>query len=161
MTDPMNNIQIIPYSVAYQPDFKRINLEWISESFAVEPHDLEQLDHPEDHILPHSGVILLAKQGDEVLGTVALINTTKPGEPLEFELAKMAVSKTARGLGIGRLLCQAAIDAARQSGSSRVWLESNRKAMAAIQLYFSVGFVEIPLKPSPYTRADICMELVF
>ena len=157
----METVQTINYTPDYQLDFKRINLEWISDSFEVEPHDLEQLDHPENHILPNGGAILLARQGDEILGTVALINTTKPGEPLEFELAKMAVSKTARGLGIGRLLCKAAVDAARQAGAARVWLESNRKAVAAIQLYLSVGFAEIPLRPSPYTRADICMELFF
>ena len=157
----MNTITIASYSAAYQPDFKRINLEWISESFAVEPHDLEQLDHPEAHILPNGGAILLALRDDEVLGTVALVNTTSPGAALEFELAKMAVAKEARGLGIGRLLCEAAVDFTRQTGAGRVWLESNRRAVAAIQLYRSVGFVEIPLKPSPYTRADICMELLF
>ncbi|MBO0934523.1 GNAT family N-acetyltransferase [Fibrella sp. HMF5036] len=158
----MNDTRIISYAATYQPDFKRINLEWISESFAVEPHDLEQLDHPEDHILPRGGAILLALRDNTILGTVAMINTaevdaTKP----DFELAKMAVAKEARGLGIGRLLCEAAIDFARQAGASRVWLESNRKAVAAIQLYLSLGFVEAPLKPSPYTRADIYMELNF
>lgn len=157
----MNTPIIISYEAPYQADFKRINLEWISDMFAVEPHDLEQLDHPEDHILPNGGTILLALRGNDVLGTVALINTTKPGDALEFELAKMAVAKEARGLGIGRLLCEAAVDAARQAGASRVWLESNRKAVVAIQLYLSVGFIEIPLKPSPYTRADVCMEIVF
>ncbi len=157
----METIQTITYAPAYQSDFKRINLEWISEMFAIEPHDLEQLDHPEAHILPNNGAILLAKRGDEVLGTVALINTTKPGDPLEYELAKMAVSKTARGLGIGRVLCEAAVDAARQAGAKRLWLESNRKAAVAVQLYLSVGFVHIPLRPSPYTRADVCMEMIF
>ena len=157
----METIQTITYAPAYQSDFKRINLEWISEMFAIEPHDLEQLDHPEAHILPNNGAILLAKRGDEVLGTVALINTTKPGDPLEYELAKMAVSKTARGFGIGRVLCEAAVDAARQAGAKRLWLESNRKAAVAVQLYLSVGFVHIPLRPSPYTRADVCMEMIF
>ncbi|MBO0938005.1 GNAT family N-acetyltransferase [Fibrella sp. HMF5335] len=156
----MNGIQIIYYTPTYQADFKRINLEWISDSFSVEPHDLEQLDYPEDHILPRGGTILLALRDTEILGTVAMINTAKPDAPEpDFELAKMAVAKEARGLGIGRLLCEAAIDFARHTGTRRVWLESNRKAVAAIQLYLSVGFVEVPLTPSPYARADIRMEL--
>jgi putative acetyltransferase len=157
----MNDVQITPYSPAYQADFKRINVEWISDLFTLEPHDLEQLDQPEDHILPNGGIILLALKNGEVLGSVAMINTTKLGAPLEFELAKMAVSKDARGLGIGRLLCEAAVDFAQKAGAHRVWLESNKKAAVAVQLYLSVGFVHIPLRPSPYTRADVCMELYF
>ena len=152
----MNHVTIIPYSPQHQAAFKQINIDWITDLFAVEVHDLEQLDHPELHILPNDGEILLAQKGDTILGTVAIIRTG----PDEFELAKMGVAKEARGLGIGRLLCKAAVDYARNKGARRVWLESNKKAAAAVQLYESVGFVHIPLRDSPYTRADVHMELL-
>lgn len=151
----MEVVTIIPYSPIYQPDFRRINVEWISDMFTLEPHDLEQLDHPDEHILPNGGAILLARQGNVIVGTVALIGT---GEG-EYELAKMGIAKEARGLGIGRLLCQAAVAYARQQGMQRVWLESNKKAAVAVGLYERLGFRHIPLRDSPYARANVHMEL--
>lgn len=151
----MSTLAIIPYDPVYQPDFERLNVAWISASFVVEPHDLEQLQHPEEFILPNNGAIFLAKLDDEIVGTVALVNTGNTG----FELAKMCVSPSVQGLGIGKKLCLAAIDYARQLGLASIWLESNRKSTTAISLYNSVGFREVPMQPSPYARADIRMEL--
>lgn len=151
----MNNFTIIPYEPRYQPDFKRLNVEWISRDFTLEPHDLEQLDHPETHILPNQGAIFLARLDDEIVGTVALVNTGETG----FELAKMSVTPKAQGRGIGKQLCLAALDYARQIGLRSVWLESNRRAKTALALYEKVGFREVPLVPSPYARADIRMEI--
>ncbi len=151
----MNDISIVPYAPEYQSDFKRINVAWISEHFQIEAHDLEQLDHPEAHILPNGGQILLAQSGHEIIGTVALIATGADS----FELAKMSVIPAFQGRGIGKVLALAAVNYARQAGAQLVWLESNRKAKAALELYRRIGFVEVPLKPSPYTRADVCMEL--
>jgi len=156
----MNDISIIPYSAAYQSDFKRLNIEWISRFFAVEPHDLEQLDHPEVHILPNNGQIFLARLGDRIVGCVAMVNMSDPPqENSEFELAKMAVSPTVQGKGIGKKLCIAAIDYARQLGVKTIWLESNRILTPALTMYASVGFREVPSVPTPYSRADIRMEM--
>ncbi|QMW03580.1 GNAT family N-acetyltransferase [Spirosoma foliorum] len=151
----MNEVSIIPYSPEYQPDFKRLNIEWISHYFTVEPHDLEQLDQPETYILPNNGQIFLAKIGDEIVGCVAMINMGETG----FELAKMAVSPNTQGKGIGKKLCVAAIDYARQLGVKTVWLESNRILTPALTMYARVGFREVPSVPTPYSRADIRMEM--
>ena len=152
----MEQLTIIPYAPQHQAAFKQINVAWISDLFVVEPHDIEQLDHPETYILPNGGEILLAQQGTTIVGTVALIRTGAD----EFELAKMGILKEARGLGIGRLLCRAAVDYARQMGAKRIWLESNKKATVAVQLYERIGFRHIPLRESPYARADVHMELL-
>ncbi len=151
----MNDISIISYEPRYQPDFKRLNIAWISELFSVEDHDLEQLDHPEVHILPNGGHILLAKWDNDIIGTAALVPTGNDS----YELAKMSVTPACQGKGVGKQLALAAIDYARQSGATMVWLESNRKAKAAVELYKRIGFVEVPLRPSLYTRADVCMEM--
>ncbi|WP_020606694.1 GNAT family N-acetyltransferase [Spirosoma spitsbergense] len=152
----VNDLSVIPYSPEYQGDFKRLNVAWISALFALEPHDLEQLDHPEIHILPNNGAIFLAQSNGNIVGTVAMIKT---GEG-EFELAKMSVTPAVQGRGAGNLLALAAIDYARGQNARVVWLESNRKAQTALRLYERVGFREVPLIPSPYARADIRMEMV-
>ncbi|WP_020595154.1 GNAT family N-acetyltransferase [Spirosoma panaciterrae] len=156
----MDTISIITYSPEFQPDFKRLNLEWISRYFAVEAHDVEQLDHPEIHVLPRNGQIFLAQLDNQIVGCVAMVNTGAPEQGnAEFELAKMAVSPTVQGKGIGKKLCLAAIDYARQLGVRTIWLESNRMLTPALTMYASVGFREVPSVPTPYARADIRMEM--
>ncbi len=151
----MTDLTIIPYAPEYQPDFKRLNIAWISQYFTVEPHDEEQLDHPEEHVLPNDGQIFFAKTGDQIVGCTAMVNMGSSG----FELAKMAVSPTMQGRGIGKLLALVAIDYARQLGVKTVWLESNRILTPALTMYERVGFREVPRVPTPYARADIRMEL--
>ena len=156
----MPEIAILPYEPRYQPDFKRLNLEWISQYFTVEAHDLEQLDQPEVYVLPNGGQIFfarrgVAKHGNDIVGCVAVVNTGLTG----FELAKMAVSPQAQGQGIGKQLALAAIDYARQLGVKTLWLESNRVLTPALTMYERVGFREVPSVPTPYARADIRMEL--
>ena len=156
----VNHIAIIPYEPRYQPDFKRLNLEWIARYFAVEAHDLEQLDQPEVHVLPNGGQIFFAqrgfaRRGNEIVGCVAIVNTGATG----FELAKMAVSPDVQGQGVGKRLCVAAIDYARQLGAKTLWLESNRILKPALAMYERVGFREVASVPTPYARADIRMEL--
>ena len=83
--------------------------------------------------------------------------------PGEFEVAKMAVTDAAQGLGIGRRLLQATIETARESGAARLFLETNSVLAPAIRLYESVGFRHVPAerrKVSPYARSDVQMELI-
>lgn len=151
----MHTVFIRPYQPDDQPAFQQLNETWIRHYFTLEPHDREQLEQPDVHVLPNGGQIFLAVAGSDVIGCVAIINMGDAG----YELAKMAVAPTAQGKGIGRLLGQAAIDYARQQGIARLWLESNRRLTPALSLYRSLGFVEVASIPTPYSRADIRMEL--
>ncbi len=148
-------VQIIDYESRYAARFKSLNIAWISNYFEVEPHDLEQLDHPEDHILNNGGRILFARLGETIVGTVALIKV----DEATMELAKMAVDETIRGQGIGRKLCLTAIEKARQAGVTQLVLESNRKLAPALHLYRTVGFQEVAMIETPYSRADIRMSI--
>ena len=148
---------IAPYDPAYASKFAELNYHWIAETYGVEPHDHEILDHPYEAVIAEGGQIFFALSGGEVAGTVAMI----PYEDDAFELTKMAVDPAYRGQGIGDKLMQACIDFTRPSPRSKIILESNTKQEAAIHLYRKFGFVETPLDPnSQYVRANIRMELV-
>lgn len=147
--------RIISYQPLYKADFKRVNEEAITETFPLEPHDLDQLDYPETFILPNGGTILLAEQDGLIVGTVAMINTG----PGEYELVKVAVTREYRGSGLGRQLCEAAIEFARKNKAKKVWLEANSALTNAIHIYEELGFKHVPLAPSLYSRADVRMEL--
>ena len=153
----MQELTLSNYQKKYAKVFKQLNLEWIEKYFVVEEHDLEQLSYPEEHIINTGGDIFFALYNGEVAGVCALIKT---GDG-EFELAKMAVSPNFRGMQIGYKLGMHTIEMARLMGAKRVWLESNRRLIPALNLYRKLGFKEIPLTFTPYARADIRMEIVF
>ncbi|HEY0977036.1 MAG TPA: GNAT family N-acetyltransferase [Flavobacteriales bacterium] len=147
---------IIDYAPRYQSDWKRINVDWISKDFVVEEVDLEVLDHPQENLIDRGGCILLAMEGDTVVGTCALL-LAAPGA---YQMVKMAVDEAWRGHGIGRKLGEAIIEKARELGGHTLMLYSNRSgSAAAVALYRDLGFQERPLPTQAYARADIYMEL--
>ncbi|MBD3581262.1 GNAT family N-acetyltransferase [Flavobacterium selenitireducens] len=90
-----------------------------------------------------------------IAGTFALHKT---GER-EYELSKMAVAETMRGKGLGKRMCSLALEEACRRNASRIILYSSRSLENAIHIYRETGFVEIPLEPGIYNRANIKMEL--
>lgn len=151
----IERVVIEPFAEDDAEAFERLNLAWIESHFEVEDADRETLGDPFGHVLDPGGAIFVARLDGEVIGTVAMI----PMEEGCYELAKMAVSPHARGLGIGEQLGRAALDWARERGAPRVFLESNRRLQPALALYRKLGFVEVIGPPSPYVRADVQMEL--
>jgi ribosomal protein S18 acetylase RimI-like enzyme len=149
-------IKILPFGTAYAQAFAELNYQWIEESYGIEEHDREILDHPFESVIKPGGEIFFALVGEAAAGTVAMIRM----DAESFELAKMAVSPEFRGFGLGDKLMRACIDHARSAGAKCIILESNTKQEAAIRLYRKHGFVEIPLDPnSHFVRANIRMRL--
>lgn len=138
--------------------FLRLNEDWISKFFELEPADREVISDPKTHILDCGGQICIAESNGEPIGCCALL-VIAPGE---FELAKMTVAESSRGHGTGRKLLQFAINVARLMGAHRLYLESNTKAEAAIHLYEQIGFRHLPgpSHPSKYSRANVFMEML-
>ncbi|MEO8660319.1 MAG: GNAT family N-acetyltransferase [Bryobacteraceae bacterium] len=140
--------------------FRQLNEEWITRYFALEAKDVHALEHPEDAILKGGGRIFFSVKDGVPVGCCALVSTADG----EFEVAKMAVTEQAQGLGIGRGLLQRVIDEARDAGATRLFLNTNTVLTPAIRLYESVGFRHIPAErvaPSEYVRANVFMELWF
>lgn len=150
------SIKILDYQPQYQPYFERFNKDWLEEHFYVEPIDEWVLGNPEEAILKEGGKIYFAAENEVIIGTVAL----KAAGPGIFEMTKMAVSKDYQGSGTGKLLCQTAIEKAKEAGAKKIILYSHRKLAPAIHIYRKLGFTEIPVETGKYERADIMMELV-
>ena len=153
----MQEISIVEFDPKYSRAFGDLNYQWIAETYGIEEHDREILDHPQEAVIDAGGQIFFAVAGNGVAGTVAMI----PFDDASYELTKMAVDPEFRGRGIGDKLMEACIDFTRESARTSIILESNTKQAAAIQLYRKFGFRETPLDPnSQYVRANIRMELV-
>jgi DNA-binding MarR family transcriptional regulator/GNAT superfamily N-acetyltransferase len=149
------DVKVVPYEPKYQPAFKQLNEDWITQYFKMEETDYKSLDHPKEYILDKGGYILIALYKNEPVGACALIKM----DGRTFELAKMAVSANAKGKGIGWILGNAAIEKARQQGAGKLYLESNTILKPAISLYHKLGFKKVTGIPSPYERCNIQMEL--
>lgn len=150
-------VQVVEFEEKYAKDFAELNYQWISDLFEIEDHDHEILDHPTEYIIKPGGQIFLALFEGKAVGTVALI---RDGEN-SFELAKMGVNPDYRGLKIGDKLMKACLDYAQKVNAKKVFLLSNRKLIAAINLYKKFGFKEVPIDPNTsYQRTNIQMELI-
>jgi len=149
-----DGMQIVTFDPALRSEFRRLNVAWLTRYFRVEPIDEQVLGNPEEEIIAPGGEVLFACWNEQVVGTVAL----KPEEAGAFELTKMAVDEAWQGRGFGRRLIEAAADVAKQRGASKLILYSQRGLAAAIHLYRSFGFEEIPLCDQRYSRCDIKMQ---
>jgi GNAT superfamily N-acetyltransferase len=130
-------LTIREYSDDLAPYFHDINAEWINDMFRIEATDREVLENPRAQIVDPGGAILFAEaKGLGIVGTCAL---QKTGER-SFELTKMGVRASARGLKVGEFLLRAMIDRAMQIGADPLYLLTHTKCAAAIHLYEKVGF---------------------
>ncbi len=152
------DVQIVEYDSQFQSVFRALNEEWISTYFEMEEADYIALDNPKEYILDKGGKIFVALYNDEPLGVCALIKIN--GSNDNFEMAKMAVSPKAQGKNLGWLLGQAVINAAKELGATKIYLESNTNLKPAINLYYKMGFQKITGHSTPYKRCNIQMELI-
>jgi putative acetyltransferase len=155
---PDSEVVIREFETGDEIAFRALNEQWIIRYFALEPKDRESLEDPKRAILDRGGRIFFAVLADRPAGCCALI----PAGPGDYEVAKMAVTESCQGRGIGKQLLHAVISAARALGATRLHLETNSKLAPAIHLYESVGFKHLPpdrFIPSPYARSNVQMEL--
>ena len=147
-------MEIVEFRPEHAATFKALNVAWISKYFVIEPKDLEVLDDPQGKILAKGGRIFMAMQDGAAVGCVALLKMADGG----YEVAKMTVSETLRGSGLGRLLMERCIAAGAEDGVPRLYLETNSSLAPALALYRATGFQDLAPVATQYARADVFME---
>ena len=147
-------MEIVAFEPGHAQAFKALNEAWISKHFVLEPKDREVLEDPQGKILAKGGRIFMALQDGEAVGCVALLKMADGG----YEVAKMTVSESVRGSGLGRLLMQRCIDAGAEDGVPRLYLETNSSLAPALGLYRAMGFEHLAPAQTEYARADVFME---
>lgn len=90
---------------------------------------------------PPTGLLLLAKEDDQLMGCIALRRIG----PDACEMKRLFVRPAYRAKGLGKVLVETVIDEARNIGYKYMRLDTLPGRMdRAIALYRSLGFVEIP-----------------
>lgn len=149
------DIKIVENDRQLLADFIQLNEAWITRYFKIEEVDRELAKNP-NKIIDDGGYVFSLVYKGEVLGVCALFRN----EGQVFELARMAVSTTHQGRGLGSLLLRTALKKCRAVGARSVFLISNTKLESAIHLYKKHGFLTESKGEHPaYARANIVMRL--
>ena len=152
-------MKLYEYSDAFAHHFHDINVEWIEAMFRLEATDRDVLENPRERIIAAGGTILFVEAGPlGIIGTCALQKTGATS----FELTKMGVRESARGLKAGEFLLAAAIARARLLGADPLYLLTNARCEAAIHLYEKLGFAHdaqiMAQYGARYARCDVAMR---
>jgi GNAT superfamily N-acetyltransferase len=115
--------------------------DWLGIDLSFQDFEAELASLPGKYA-PPTGELMLAHSPDgDALGCVAV-------RPLEAgavcEMKRLYVCPAARGLGIGRALVAAIIDAAETLGYTQMKLDTLPSMPEALALYKRCGFLEIP-----------------
>jgi GNAT superfamily N-acetyltransferase len=156
----MAAMPVIDFEPRFADAFRTLNEAWITRFFAMEPKDAELIGDPQGRIIDKGGHVFFALEDGSPVGCVALIPMADGG----FELAKMAVLEANQGRGHAKALMAACVERARALGAPRLYLESNEILTPARALYRAFGFKDLEPErrlASPYSRANVWMELLF
>ena len=91
-------MEIVEFEPRHAQAFQALNEAWISKYFVIEPKDREVLGDPQGKIIDKGGRVFMALKEGEPVGCAALLKMDDGG----YEVAKMTVSETLRGSGLGR-----------------------------------------------------------
>ncbi|MFE3194763.1 GNAT family N-acetyltransferase [Nocardia sp. NPDC059240] len=114
----------------------------------VNPESLYVAELADTATRAESAEILVAVRDEDMLGSLTM---ARPGTPFadiaragEMEFRMLAVSKAARGLGVGTALLNRVIDTARAEGFEAVVLTTMPTMQDARRMYDRLGFTHVP-----------------
>jgi ribosomal protein S18 acetylase RimI-like enzyme len=105
--------------------------------------------------------LLVAEDGDGIVGTVQLITDMPENQPHRADVAKLLVHRRGRGAGIGRRLMEAVEVAAREQGRRVLVLDT--ASSTAERLYERLGWQRVGVVPDYALMPDgeLCATVFF
>jgi ribosomal protein S18 acetylase RimI-like enzyme len=120
------------------------------QDFATELAEL-----PGKYAGPKGALLLARDEGGAPLGCIAL----RPLDDETCEMKRLFLVPEARGLGLGRALAEAIIEAARDRGYRELRLDTLPSMASAIALYEGLGFERIEPYYAPTPPGTVFMAL--
>jgi ribosomal protein S18 acetylase RimI-like enzyme len=107
-------------------------------------------------------ILLVARDGDGITGTVQLRPASMPNQPHRADIAKLLVHRRARRQGLGAMLMEEIERRARSAGFTLLVLDTKR-GDAAESLYRRAGWTEVGVIPRYALNPDgsLCDTVIF
>ena len=135
---PQSSTELDAAREVFQEYAADLKVDLCFQSFEAELASL-----PGEYAAPR-GALLLAVVEGQVAGCCGLRPLDSVDYPNASEMKRLYVRRAFRGFGLGRLLADAILDAARQAGYQCVLLDTLDDMEAARALYDDLGFEDIP-----------------
>ena len=139
---------IQPFTMDRKPEVHRLFEEYAASldvDLSFQNFEQELASLPGEYS-PPTGCLLLAVDGSQVAGCVALRRT----DPEVCEMKRLYVRPAYRGTGLGQRLAEAVIAVAREIGYLKMRLDTLPSMTDAIRLYRLLGFQTIaPYRYNP------------
>jgi ribosomal protein S18 acetylase RimI-like enzyme len=129
---------------------------WIGVDLSFQDFRREVRDLPGEYA-PPGGDLYIARHGGETAGMVAF----RAGPDGRAEMKRLFVRPSARGAGVGQVLVQHVIDAARAAGYRHMVLDTLPVMQGAQRMYERFGFRDIapyydsPIAGTRYLELDL------
>jgi putative acetyltransferase len=118
----------------------------------------ETTDHLADVFKVEGSIYFVAEMDGEIIGGGGIYPTAKLPDGT-CELVKLYLSAKARGKGIGKLLLEKCMIAAKELGYKKIYLETMPELTIAIPMYEKMGFTYLQAAQgcSGHTGCDVWM----
>ena len=118
----------------------------------------ESTDHLFELFRQEKAAYFVAAEDGKILGGAGIYPTDGLSKDT-CELVKMYLSPAARGKGMAKLLMQQCLQAAKENGFAKVYIETMPELSAAVGMYEKFGFTYLqqPLGNSGHCGCDIWM----
>lgn len=152
-------MEIIEYQEQYKMQVAEVITKIQQEEFqiAITLEDQPDLMEIQDFYIAGGGNFWLALDGDQVVGTIALIRL----ENKNLALRKMFVKKEYRRHKVGQLLLDTAIEFAQAKGYKAIYLGTITTFEAAIAFYKKNGFEALAITDFPADFPLVAVDNVF
>jgi GNAT superfamily N-acetyltransferase len=132
-------IDIRPFTAADQTVAQQLILAGLREHWGyIDDTRNPDVEDIEAHYLQQGHLFVVAQAGVEIVGTGGLVCVQAD----TMRMVRVSVHKGWRRLGIGRILVEHLVAAARQRGAGQVVVETSRGWHDAISLYQACGFIQ-------------------
>ncbi len=149
----------------YQPEdeeaVRMLVLSGLEQRFGVLIDGLNpDLDDLETHYIQQGASIIVVESDGQIIGCGMLIK--EHGSDEVARIVRVSVAKDRQRQGIGKIISQRLLEIANERGFVQVLVETNSDWYSALNLYQSMGFIEVEriyVSEWNFTEVHMAMDL--
>ncbi len=159
---PVNDVRLRSFQPADQAAVRALILAGLGSRFGTVDESLNpDVDDLQGYYVEAGETVLVAEYGGRLVGCGVLYREN--GSDRVGRIARVSVTASLQGQGLGKQISQALIEAACVRHFRRLLVETNSDWTSALRLYQGLGFIETHRVEVPeygYTEVHMALDLV-